>query len=373
MANTIVVGELIFGTGYFSTGKLEVGKEKGKETDNKKNFIHKALKKVDFLEEFESLNLLLNKYIPIPCGDIVTIKNNNEKLWLKDGTINEELKKIFLEEIIKDDNFGKLKEKLKNFSEILKRKNREIAQSLLNQGYVNVFNEDEFLKLKTAERLIVGLGTTHVFETGLALHHLFGIPYIPSSSLKGIVRMAHFWEIVEENIKNIKEDKKDDVIKRLQEKLQKGDIRKEQNKEFLIHMLLFGTQKFKGLLTFLDAYPMIDESNKNKIFDLDLINVHYKSYYTQNKPPGDWENPNPVYFLTVSKGIEFHFWVLFDSYRAEKLKKYNDFENVINELLDNNYENLRNKLKELLEDTLTLYGVGAKTRLDYGIFDGGNK
>src|SRR5579885_2650459 len=35
-------------------------------------------------------------------------------------------------------------------------------------------------------RLIVGLGIDSVIETGIALHHTYGVPYLPGSALKGL-------------------------------------------------------------------------------------------------------------------------------------------------------------------------------------------
>ena len=40
-------------------------------------------------------------------------------------------------------------------------------------------------------RLIVGLGSENVQETNMTLHHIYGIPYIPGSAVKGVLR--HWW------------------------------------------------------------------------------------------------------------------------------------------------------------------------------------
>ena len=44
------------------------------------------------------------------------------------------------------------------------------------------------LELKLNWRLIVGLGNESVYETGMTFHPIYGIPYIPGSSLKGVLR-----------------------------------------------------------------------------------------------------------------------------------------------------------------------------------------
>jgi CRISPR-associated protein Cmr6 len=41
-------------------------------------------------------------------------------------------------------------------------------------------------RLAVAGRLVVGLGSENVLETGLRLHHTYGVPIIPGSALKGL-------------------------------------------------------------------------------------------------------------------------------------------------------------------------------------------
>jgi len=37
-------------------------------------------------------------------------------------------------------------------------------------------------------RIVIGLGGESVLETDITLHHLYGIPFIPGSALKGLTR-----------------------------------------------------------------------------------------------------------------------------------------------------------------------------------------
>ena len=37
-------------------------------------------------------------------------------------------------------------------------------------------------------RLVVGLGGAAVYETAMTLHHVYGIPYLPGSAVKGVTR-----------------------------------------------------------------------------------------------------------------------------------------------------------------------------------------
>jgi CRISPR-associated protein Cmr6 len=206
--------------------------------------------------------------------------------------------------------------KVREFSEFFKKRVDKQKENLKNQNFEIILDD---YKLKTASRLVVGLGAGHVLETSLTLHHIFGIPYIPGSALKGVVRMVNFWAIVSEQNK-----KSDKEIQELQEQLYDKEISNSDSNDILKHKLLFGTQNFKGLLVFLDAYPEVQ--NKQQIFELDVMTPHYQGYYTKNQVPGDWENPNPIPFLTVKKGITFCFNVLFDKFRAERILTLKDDE-----------------------------------------------
>ena len=215
-----------------------------------------------------------------------------------------------------------------------------------------------FYPFTSRSRLIIGLGSIHPLETSITLHHIFGIPYIPGSALKGVCRMVAFWELAQ-NFGVIEDERK---LQELQKKFY-GELvdNNDKNKEILKYQLLFGAQNFKGLLLFLDAYPEI--SGDGKLFDLDVMNVHYPKYYSGNEPPADWQNPNPIFFLTVKEGILFNFYVLFDEYRFNRLKKdKSELTSVLEDL------NIENEVKSLLKQALQNFGIGAKTSLGYGIF-----
>jgi len=297
--------------------------------------------------------------------------NNQPKLdSSKYDSISLALQKLIKSDIVRDtknkkgflDSINKSPKFIEDFKERIKNQ----VENLEKLGYENIFKNEEEKCLKTSSRLVVGLGAGHVLETSLTLHHIFGIPYIPASALKGVVRMVSFWEIAEKLNK-----KSDNEIEKLQEQLYDNELSGSDSEKILKHKLLFGTQNFKGLLVFLDAYPEIQDNQQ--IFELDVMTPHYQGYYTKNQVPGDWENPNPIVFLTVKKGITFCFNVLFDRYRAEKILEDKDFPQNAKDIIENwgkkGYSNLSSDVKGWLKDALTEFGIGAKTRLGYGIFD----
>jgi CRISPR-associated protein Cmr6 len=367
-----IKGKVWFGNkGFYSD---DVVCSDDKEASAKEKFFNKAWENSN-IDIVESIPLLFQKYIPVIEATIekkIKREETQREIWfsLKGESIGGDSKKFFLNKIVEKSKFennqdGVFCEKILQFSKIFKDRVKKQKENLKNQQYEIILDD---CKLKTASRLVVGLGAGHVLETSLTLHHIFGIPYIPGSALKGVVRMVSFWEIAE------KLDKKsDEQIKELQEQLYEGKLSDTDKNEILKHKLLFGAKNFKGLLVFLDAYPEIQ--NNQQIFDLDVMTPHYQGYYTKNQIPGDWENPNPIPFLTVKKGLTFCFNVLFDKFRAGRILTLKDDEfpnqakNIIREWFNDNLSKISDNVIEWIEKALTKFGVGAKTRLGYGIFE----
>ena len=75
------------------------------------------------------------------------------------------------------------------FAKLAQRHYRNAKTQSLNQKLIDT-------TLSIDWRLALGLGLDNVYETGITLHHTYGIPYIPASSLKGVVRswiITHFF------------------------------------------------------------------------------------------------------------------------------------------------------------------------------------
>jgi len=369
-----VEGRVWFGNKGFYSGDLVESDDK--EASAKEMFFNKAWEKSN-IDIIESIPLLFQKYIPVIEATIEDRKTKRIQSWfsLKGESLGGDSKKLFLNKIIeksqfKNNQLGIVHEKILKFSKTFEDRIKKQKENLKSQNFEIILDD---YKLKTASRLVVGLGAGHVLETSLTLHHIFGIPYIPGSALKGVVRMVNFWEIVEKLNK-----KSDEDIEKLQKQLYEDEISNSDKNDFdkkdiLKHKLLFGTQKFKALLVFLDAYPEVQ--NNQQIFEVDVMTPHYQGYYTKNQVPGDWENPNPIPFLTVKKGIIFCFNVLFDKFRAERLLTLKDDEfpnqakGIIKEWFNDNFSEISQDVKKWIEKALTESGVGAKTRLGYGIFE----
>lgn len=214
-------------------------------------------------------------------------------------------------------------------------------------------------------RLTLGLGGASVFDTDITLHHIYGVPYIPASSIKGVVRSYIIETAFDNNeAKAVKRKEFCDIFgcskeHEIHTKGQNGKMTKrtvlswygEQHKAKKIKYY-----DQRGHITFFDALPT--DSSKIHI-SMDIMNVHYKDYYDSPKekdgtykkdnmkPPADWSNPTIINFLTV-KNTPFQFLL------ASK------DDSLIDLKIDG--KTIDKWLKEALEE----HGIGAKTAVGYG-------
>jgi CRISPR-associated protein Cmr6 len=166
-------------------------------------------------------------------------------------------------------------------------------------------------------RMIVGLGDESVLETSIALHHTYGVPYIPGSALKGLASSyAH---------------------QKLGENWQKGSD---------AHNILFGNTDKAGYITFFDALYVPDSGHHGQALYPDIITVHHQEYYNTGKDnaPADWDSPTPVPFLSATGSYLL-------ALAAPDLP-------TDNEWVPRTFDILEHALKEM--------GIGAKTSSGYG-------
>lgn len=224
-------------------------------------------------------------------------------------------------------------------------------QGKLTQQVRNQNVHSSSINVSNNFRLTVGLGNESVYESGITLHHVYGIPYIPGSAVKGITRS---WLITEVFNADEKEAEKNDLFAHLFGK--SGDAKDEGGN--------------KGNAYFFDAFPTAVPT-----IEPDIMNNHHQDYYEDkgNLPPADWMNPNPVFFLTV-KGGEFCFHIgVKENLSVKALKeKFKDFDLALfklpegrEPLFDDNAF-LLDILIAWVKDALAHHGIGAKTAVGYG-------
>ena len=197
-------------------------------------------------------------------------------------------------------------------------------------------------KAELKSPLITGIGQTHPNEVGMVFDHTMGIPFIPASSVKGIVRFAHMLELIKsENLQQFLNKEKNGIVESIPETkiaaIFGGDLKIKKSGKSEI-------EKRSGKVIFLDAYPVTVPD-----LHVDIMNPHYGDYYSDENgktPPADYLDPTPIKFLTVKPGTKFIFKAI--------VPKDSDL-----------FQPVKIALKNALEDE----GVGAKTAVGYGRFE----
>lgn len=164
----------------------------------------------------------------------------------------------------------------------------------------------------TESRFVTGLGRSHPVENGFAWHPTLGVPYLPGSSVKGLVRA---WA-----------------------RRDADPAPSEGEQEHLLGRA--EAPRSAGHVVFLDAIPIAPVK-----LEADVMTPHYAGW-TPEKPPGDWREPVPVPFLVVAPRTSFIFSVLPRGIAPGELAP----------------------VFAWLRDALVGAGAGAKTAVGYGRF-----
>ena len=182
-------------------------------------------------------------------------------------------------------------------------------------------------QVKFKGRGVIGLGIESPLETGLALHHTYGVPYIPGSALKGLA--SHFCD----------------------------QVWGEKNPDYKLggryHMVLFGSTDESGYIVFNDGW--IAPESLGFCLEWDVMTVHHPKYYrSEDSPPSDYDSPTPITFLSLKNDPtdpenEFTFQLLlYCDIPGDEGKKWAEL------------------AMKLLLEALENWGIGAKTNAGYG-------
>ena len=177
---------------------------------------------------------------------------------------------------------------------------------------------------ETTWRFVTGLGLPHPVENGFLWHPTLGVPYLPGTSVKGLL---HAW--IEEW----------------------AGLDEEPKKELSLRW--FGNTDQAGDLVFFDALPTVQPK-----LVADVMTPHTgkwqekgqeitdpRSSTDADKVPADWHSPNPVPFLVV-QDAKFLFAIGRRHPRVATVEVENAFRQ--------------------LELALRILGAGAKTAVGYG-------
>jgi CRISPR-associated protein Cmr6 len=195
---------------------------------------------------------------------------------------------------------------------------RQLYQVAFNRWKQSLPELTAATELQTAGRLIVGLGSENVLETGITLHHTYGMPILPGSALKGLA--AHYCHQVW------------------------GQAEPRFRKESEYHRLLFGTTDESGCIIFHDAWLFPDSGSRP--LRLDVMTPHHPKWLDGSVPPTDFDSPTPVPFLSVSG--KFLIAVSWCGPTSDQAVSWRDF------------------AMNCLRDALFHWGIGGKTTSGYG-------
>jgi len=209
-----------------------------------------------------------------------------------------------------------------------------------------------------------GLGNEHPLENGFAFLNPYGLPYLPGSGVKGVLRRAASelasgqWDA---------SDWSTDLRHEVRHEVRQRDGKDNTKGKHLFDAsdidVLFGAEALngenhlRGVLSFWDVIPQIEGNS----LLVDIMTPHQSHYYQQKDAadstttPHDSGSPNPISFLTVPPGSGFAFHVVCDSARLQHLAPD----------LDAN-DRWKALLTEAFEHAFEWLGFGAKTSVGYG-------
>ncbi len=204
-------------------------------------------------------------------------------------------------------------------------------QALLirQQAQSCTISTDQLLRLHATAvaPFTTGLGNEHPLENGFAFLNPYGLPYLPGSGVKGVLRAAaqelasgewgtSDWEHSKDHLKRHEvheREKKDE--KKGKHLFNASDIDVLFGSE-----ALEGENHLRGVLSFWDVIPQIEGNS----LMVEIMTPHQSHYYQLKEAAGsttphDSGSPNPISFLTVPPLSKFAFHVVCDSTRLQHL------------------------------------------------------
>lgn len=210
-----------------------------------------------------------------------------------------------------------------------------------------------------------GLGNEHPLENGFAFLNPYGLPYLPGSGVKGVVRQG---------ARELASGEWGDAAGWSDEARhplptgpagKRGAVLDRHRRPVMLSMLdvLFGREApsgdsahLRGALAFWDVIPQIPGDS----LAVDVMTPHQSHYYQQkaqagSATPHESGQPNPISFLTVPAGARFVFHVHCDLAHLARLAPALAADERWRQLLDAAFRHAFDWL-----------GFGAKTAVGYG-------
>lgn len=266
---------------------------------------------------------------------------SNALLWTTSDIKYEERGQNHREREIKIENkVSALKEATK-----LNGRDRETMSNLLNRQRL-AFEPSEAnfsIEALVTAPFTTGLGNEHPLENGFSFLNPYGLPYLPGSGVKGVLRQAT-------------------------RELASGEWGESHGWDTETTEILFGretddgdSEHLRGSLIFWDVVPQIADEH----LSVEIMTPHQSDYYQPTKhgfidvnTPHDSGKPNPISFLTVPPKSCFVFHV---QCNLTHLKHY-----APELALDDRWKTL---LEFAFCHAFQWLGFGAKTAVGYGAME----
>lgn len=200
--------------------------------------------------------------------------------------------------------------------------------------------QGQFAVFKSPWHFVNGMGYPHPLENGFNWHASLGVPYLPGSGVKGMVRSwVETWAFDAED-KAAQQQKKERLLDWF------GSESKDPSEDGSLHT---------GKVIFFDALPIAPVR-----LSTDIMTPHMGDWYAKggeiqdvtrdaDKVPADWHSPNPIYFLSAKEPV----FLVSIAPRDEVVAQEVDLAEVM----------------QCVEDAFEWLGAGAKTAVGYGQFE----
>lgn len=298
-------------------------------------------------------------------------------------------------------NYGHLKD---NFEVLCKRQAQQVEGLFPNKS--------RRIELHPQWRFVLGLGGESVYETNMTLHHVYGIPFLPSSSIKGVLRSwviaqifaysdnvpstevnyplinaeyraitssklfctifgcpksinnVLFNKLGEPMLKSLEQEEKIDNDKNTDVRILNVRKTKYVYEQKQKNNALNSDSAYQGEVVFFDGIPSVAP-----IIKTDVMNVHYKDWYKEigYSAPTDTQKTNPIHFLTVSNENNLLFQTYIACQNNRKLSEVSeDYGIFIQNTTLTADSTVLDLVKHWLTNALLHHGIGAKTAVGYG-------
>jgi CRISPR-associated protein Cmr6 len=213
------------------------------------------------------------------------------------------------------------------------------------------------VKSALAVPMAIGLGSKGVIEAGVRLHHMYGLPVVPGSAIKGALGA---W--VDERYAGPEKPIRLAYAETQQVPPWFAGRRADRSRDLAAlpagssYAFLFGDSNTEGALICEDAWWV--PGTTGPPLRLDVVTPHHRDYYTRKGmgvAPCDTDEPKPVNYLTVAGSFFFvvHLRWPEDAIEPDSRTPYRSWLTVA---------------EHFLHEMLSEAGLGAKKSQGYGRF-----